>query len=584
MPRRPSASRSRSLNGKTGEAAQGVVRAGNPERAGLAQAPISRSLSATDAAFIYLERQEIPLHIASVSIFDGPIPFDQFVGSIESKLSQVPRYQQIVVAPPFNLGLPTWENDPHFDIHRHIFRVTVDPPGGEAELEDLAGRILSRVMDRSKPLWDIHLIDGLKDGRGAMIWRIHHSLADGIAGMGIVQMFLDATPEISRATRKRRLRLPPPQPAAKAQALTDGIGSVVHGALEGLVAAEKGLMRFGQALLSDRGQKGLKDLVGLLPELAASVERLPFNKPCGGERKFCWMHVDFADVQAVHKATGAKVNDIVLTVLTQALARYVTLHGESIENRFVRIVCPVSLRNGDDHGELGNQISFLPVALPLDVRSPIRMLNVVAERTSTMKDAGAAGVVALAASWIAAAPPPLQALFWWGLPGVILPVPLFNMICTNVPGSPVPLYAAGKRMLASYPQVPTGYDLGIGCAVQSYDGKLCFGLIADAHVAADVGRLRDFLGVAFEELCRSAGVKSASNPRLSKPARSKNARPPRSETRAARTRPSKLAGPRPVATPAAARAVPPATGSHRVDAAARAGAAKLGESKRTVDI
>jgi hypothetical protein len=125
-----------------------------------------------------------------------------------------------------------------------------------------------------------------------------------------------------------------------------------------------------------------------------------------------------------------------------------------------------------------------------------------------MKHAGAAGLVGLAAGCIAVAPPPLQALFWWGLPELILPVPLFNMICTNIPGSPVPLYAVGRRMLSAYPQVPTGYDLGVGCAVQSYDGKLCFGLIADAHAAADVDRLRDFLYPSFEELCLAAGVKT----------------------------------------------------------------------------
>ena len=137
-----------------------------------------------------------------------------------------------------------------------------------------------------------------------------------------------------------------------------------------------------------------------------------------------------------------------------------------------------------------------------------------------MKRGQAADVVALLANCIAAAPPPLQALFWWGIPQITLPVPLFNMICTNVPGSRVPLYSVGRRLLAAYPQVPTGYELGINCAVQSYDGKLFFGLIADAHVAPDVGRLRDFLYVSFRELCRSAGVKKP-NPKA-RPRRKKS--------------------------------------------------------------
>ncbi len=148
----------------------------------------SRRLSAVDAGFLYFERKELPLHIASVSVFDGPIPFDEFVASIASKLHLVPRYRQIVVMPPRNLGLPTWEDDPHFDIRRHIFRVSLDRPGGEAELEALAGRIFSQLLDRSKPLWDIHVVDGLKDGRGAVIWREHHALADGLAGARLLQV------------------------------------------------------------------------------------------------------------------------------------------------------------------------------------------------------------------------------------------------------------------------------------------------------------------------------------------------------------------------------------------------------------
>jgi hypothetical protein len=146
------------------------------------------------------------------------------------------------------------------------------------------------------------------------------------------------------------------------------------------------------------------------------------------------------------------------------------------------------------------------VVLPLDVRDPVKNLHAVSTRMEIMKSARAGHLVALAASWLAVAPPPVQALMWSAISHTILPVPLFNMICTNVPGSPVPLYAVGRRMLTSYPHVPTGYDLGVGCAAQSYDGKLFFGLTADAQVASDVARLRDYIKVAFKELCRAAGV------------------------------------------------------------------------------
>jgi diacylglycerol O-acyltransferase len=461
----------------------------------------SSCLSSADAAFLYLERKEIPLHIASVSVFDGAIPYKEFVRSIRAKLHLVPRYQQIAVMPPWNLGLPTWENDPHFNIHRHIFRETLALPGGDNELEALAGRIFSGLLDRSKPLWDIHLVDGLKDGRTAIIWRMHHALADGVSGTGILKVMLDTTPEGCTPSRRPRNRAPRP---TAPDSTKDAIFDTVRGSLEGLLSLESGLLSFAQALLDNRNSTEGEGLARLLPELAASVERLPFNKPCTGERKFCWAEFNFADLKAVREAVGGTVNDIVLAVLTRALACYVKLHGESVVNRFVRIVCPVSLRQEDQDEGLGNRISFLPVALPMDVRNPIRMLQTVQSRTEAMKRSGAAHLVGLLGSWIAAAPAPVQALLWGRLPDIILPVSLMNMICTNIPGPPMPLYAVGRRMIATYPQVPIGYDLGVGCAVQSYDGKLFIGLIADAVSAPDVGRLRDFILASFEELCKSA--------------------------------------------------------------------------------
>ena len=149
-------------------------------------------------------------------------------------------------------------------------------------------------------------------------------------------------------------------------------------------------------------------------------------------------------------------------------------------------------------------------------------------------------MVALAAGCLAAAPPPLQALFWRNLPDVVLPLPLFNLICTNVPGSPVPLYAVGRRMIASYPQVPTGYELGVGCAVTSYDGKIFCGLTADAHAAPDVGRLRDFLNVSYRELCRATGIKKATRTRKTaqaKPSKAAEAVPAVAPERATETPP-----------------------------------------------
>jgi len=495
----------------------------------------SSSMSALDAAFLYLERKELPLNIASVCIFESPVPFQEFVACINAKLHLVPRYRQIPVLPPWSLAFPSWEDDKHFDIYRHIFRATLDAPGDKAQLEALAGRILSGVFDRSRPLWDVHLIDGLKDGRGAVIWRVHHALADGVSGTELLKTFLDATPDFSYIREKPRKHRAKRRPPEAQSSLVEGISGAVSNAVNSLVEFEAGLLALARYILDGSHSNALKDLAELLPEYTVAIERLPFNKPCTGARKFCWTEWDIADVQAIRVAMGGTLNDVVLAVVARALARYAKLHGESVTNRFVRIVCPVSLRPSGQKNGLGNQITFLPVALPLDARGPVRMLKEVATRTEKLKRCGALDFVGLAAKWLAATPPPIQAFFWRSIPDIILPVPLLNMICTNVPGPATPLYAAGQRMLAGYPQVPTGWDLGVGCAVHSYNGKLFFGLIADSVAAPDVNRLRDFLAESFDEL-RSAAQKV---PRSGKKPKKVAAKP------AAEPKPAKSAPPEP---------------------------------------
>lgn len=476
--------------------------------------PSSR-LSATDAAFLYLERKEVPLHIASVCVFDGPIPFREFVKRIEAKLEMLPRYHQIPRFSQWDLEFPVWEDDPKFNIRRHVIPVTLPSPGGEAELQEFASSVLSQVLERDKPLWDVHVISGLKEGRGGLIWRLHHALADGVSGAELMKLLLDPTPEVTpipktRRRRKARAKAPEP-PAAK------GIFDTINSTLGRLLNLEAGMLGFAESLLANGKPRGagvhkskdgsLKGLVGLLPEFTASIERLPFNKPCTGERMFRWAEFNMSDVHAIRETAGGTVNDVILAVLTRALTRYVKLHGQSVVNRFVRIVCPVSLRTNPKDASMGNQISFLPVALPLDSRGSVGTLQAVTARTETLKRWGALDFVGWVTKWLSGAPPALQALFWRNIPEVILPVPLLNMICTNVMGSATPLYAVGRRMLAAYPQVPTGWDLGVGCAAHSYDGKLFFGLIADTDAAPDVDRLRDFLVVSFHELRRSAALK-----------------------------------------------------------------------------
>lgn len=467
----------------------------------------SHRLSGIDAAFIYLERKEIPLNIATVSIFEEPVPFEKFLQRILAVPNAIHRYRQIVVAPPMNIGYPTWVDDPHFDIRRHVFHVRLTPPGGEEELEALASHLISEVMDRRHPLWTIHVVEGLKDGRGAIIARVHHALADGVSGAALMKALFDTERDAPLPPRRPKHRPHPVKPPEFS--LSEALASAVHSSLQNMISAQEVLLDFTQGLFTDRMQQALKDVGELLPELTASSERFIFNQPCGGERKFCWTEIPLDEAKAVKDAAGGTLNDVILTAVNRAFARYLKLHGEPVADRFIRIVCPVNVRQGDNGESLGNQISFMPVALPLGIEDPLEMLRAVARRTEIMKRARASHLVALLAAWIGSTPPPVQAAFWWGLPQLPLPLSVLNTIVTNVPGYPAPFYAVGKKMLASYPVVPTGYELGVNIAVYSYNGKLCFGFTADAFVVPDVHKLRDFVTQAFDELCKAAGVKRA---------------------------------------------------------------------------
>jgi len=469
------------------------------------RAGVTDRLCGLDASFLSLECKAIPLHMAGVFIFDRPLQFDSFVQRVESQLPLIPRYRQIVVPSPFNLGYPTWEDDPNFEIARHIQRAQLDAPGGEAELEALSGRILSEVMDRKRPLWDIRVVSGLRDGRGAMILRIHHAMADGIAGAALVLgRILDTTRAGSYAVRK--IRTPVKRQPCHKPSVADDIASGMQSSLRHLIDAVSGAFSVGEKVLHE--PKALIDAVGLLPEALGAFERLPFNSACGGDRKFCWADFDFSRAQAIRTASGGTINDVILAALTQAIAQYVKLHGQTIVRRSIRVVCPVNLRQDSDEG-MGNHLAFMPVALPLDIEDPVRMLHAVAFRTATMKRVGAADLLSVVASSFGVTPPPIQALLWRGIANIILPVPLLNLVFTNIPANAEPLYCVGKKLLTWYPQVPTGYELGINCAVTRYCNKLCCGLIADAHVVPDVELMRDLLKASFEQLCTAAGVRTA---------------------------------------------------------------------------
>ena len=454
-----------------------------------------------DAAFLYLESKEMPLHIGSVSVLDGEIGLEEYIEFISSKLPLIRRYRQRLVMPPFHVGHPTWQDDPDFDIRNHIHHAHLKR-GTMAELQRLAGRIFGQLMDRNKPLWDLTLVDGLGDGRSAFISRVHHCLVDGVSGVGIINAMLSPTRETEPLPKPEPFQAAPvPGPG---ESLLDALASSLSDSVQRILSAQMAVVNVAETLISDDVLGSWNQFAALAPELLAPVERLPFNQPVRGPRKLAWAELPISEVCSIRKALGGTLNDVILTALTIAVRRYAELHGQSMHNRLLRLMVPVNLRRDEKHHGFGNRVSAMPVNIPLDIRDPAELLNAVRQRTEAMKRAHVADLIKLSSAWMGITPVPLQAML--GSLASLLTVPLFNMVCTNVPGPQYPLYLLGREMLTFHPYVPIGGDMGVNCAIQSYNGKLYFGLTADSSGAPDVRRLNDFLEEAFGELRLAAGI------------------------------------------------------------------------------
>jgi diacylglycerol O-acyltransferase / wax synthase len=458
-------------------------------------------LSEGDALFLYLERQGMPLHIASVAVFDGVISLADCIEFVGAKLPLIPRYYQRVVIPPLNLGLPAWEYDPEFDIHNHIREVRLKR-GTDADLKAAAARILSVTMDRRHPLWDLTLMQGLEGDHSALVVRVHHCLADGIAGVGIMNVLMDAEPIVHAPPKKTpRFRRPPQRDAG-----TFPVDGLINSYIKRVMVMQSEVVELLKRALAQTEQDSPSDVERLLPELPTPAERLPFNLVCRGPQKIAWGEIPMEQIKTVREVTGTTVNDVMITVLTAALRRYAELLGAKLKGRHLRIAAPVNTRGDGSPGDLGNRISFVSVSVPLGVRNPRKLLAAVQGRMQSLKIGHAAEFVALAGGLLGMIPPPLQALA--GPMVSQLPISLCNTICTNVRGPQAPLYLLGHKMLRSYPYVPIGGEMGLNCAMLSYNGTAYFGFTGDAQAAPRLHRLEKFLSLSFAELQKAVGIQS----------------------------------------------------------------------------
>lgn len=437
-------------------------------------------LSALDAAFLAIEDRHSPMSIGSAAICSGPPPTDAEIQNLfEAALAHVPRYRQKLQSVPFGLARPVWVDDPSFRLDHHLGRLALPEPGGRAELAELVGRLMSQPLDRERPLWESWVVEGLQDGQWALVSKLHHCLADGVSGSELLTAVLLAAAGLtSEATPPEHKREPVP---GVARLLVSALADQVREARRDLVSVE-GLIQAPRRLLSGlattlRGASTFKDLLRPLP--ASSLAG-----PISTHRKWEWTTVGLAELKEIQHRAGVTLNDVALTIVSGALRRYQTAHGEPPSSHPVRSLVPVSVREAHGDGTLDNQVSALVPELPVNIADPLTRLRVVHERLAALKASGEATAGRLITRLADSAP--WLAEEWFLRATVYFAPPLLTTVTTNVPGPPVPLTVLGRPLLELVPYVPLGYRVRVGVAMMSYADRFCFAVTSDEDRVPDV--------------------------------------------------------------------------------------------------
>ena len=480
--------------------------------------PLAHRLSSLDAAFLYLETPEAPLHIGGVSVLDGDVTAASYARLLDARLGEIPRYLQRIGPPPHGLGHPLWEEDPAFDVHRHVLETRLDAPGNDAQLRSCAARLFEPCLDRSRPLWELHVIRGLEGRRTALLTKIHHAMVDGVSGVELMSVLFDRSPDapVERGARPSRAQQTLRAEVAMLESLWETAAAAAAGA-RALVSGVAGLVGSWRTTASG----AMKVTRALADAAAHPVARLPFNRTLTGRRRLGWLSLPLDQVRTLGQHRGGTVNDVALAVLADGIGRLLGSCGEPAAGRFLRVLVPVNIRREAERGQLGNRVSMVPVEIPFG-GDPLARLGHAIARTSAMKQARiadlvgqAAGIGDLLPAWVMAKILPLTsspAVLEWTASLRSAPFLTANMVCTNVPGPAMTLFGRGHRLVAHYPLVPLGFETGLNCALLTYDNVLYVGLLADAAAIDDLSPLTEHLRSAYNDL-RSA---DAATPHLSR--------------------------------------------------------------------
>jgi WS/DGAT/MGAT family acyltransferase len=458
----------------------------------------SRRLSALDASFLYGEDQRIPLHVGCLGLMDaaplrdpqGGVDIARLRAGIQQRLHRVPPFRQRLLEVPLDQGRPLWVDDAAFRIENHVHLTALPGPGTRRQLLDLMGRLQSRLLDRTRPLWELYFVDGLGGGEEiALISKVHHAIIDGTSGVELATLLFDLTPDPPALEAPAWEPEPEPGPAGLLfDALADRANDAVRRSrglvesLRDLRAPLEGAARFARALES----------------MSGDLDLLPFNDRVGSRRAFETARLPLQQVLDTRKAFGVTVNDVALCAITGALRDYCAEQDLDPDGlHALRALVPVNNRAPEDK-RFGNDVSSLFVALPVAEPDPRKRLEHIAERARQLKQLEIADAANLWTRLTSALPTSLlKAAAWFQFRGLMSNA---NLIVSNVRGPASPLYSFGAQVRCLFPYFGVQDGLGVNVVLVSYAGELLIGVTADPDLMPELDAFVEGIQKAFEEL------------------------------------------------------------------------------------
>ena len=459
-------------------------------------------LGPQDASFLYLETPNVHQHVGGLAILDpatrpdGVLRFDNLTEVVASRLHLAPRFRQKVVFPPLAAARPVWVDDGAFDLGFHMRRAALPSPGGHRELTDYVQRVISRPLDRTKPLWELYLIEGMEDGLAAILTKVHHAMVDGLGAIDLASAVFDFAAEPQILTPQPWE--PEPEPG-RLDLLRVALTEQVTHPLQSLLEITQRTLQAPSRVARQAGEilGGLREIVGggvLAPPS-------PFNRKPGPNRRFGMVEESVQTFKDIKNSLGGTVNDVVLATVAGGLYRLLRHRREPTRGRFLRAMVPVSVRTDDQKSALGNRVSSLFVDLPVGPMGAKKRLALIREETRHLKESNyAVGAEFLMniGTW---APPTIHAM----AARLAARTRVINLVVSNVPGPQVPMYIAGAKLLAQYPIMPIAEAMGLSIAVTSLAGTMAIGITADWDTLPDIDFLTGAMDEALAELRKAAG-------------------------------------------------------------------------------